>query len=638
MQDFERNEVMGKAKEKKGLYIAAAVAAATVAVIVLAVILVLGGREETYRSIRIVELEGSVTIDRESVGSLKASANMNLFSGDYVSTSAGAYVVLRLDEDKYVMLGEQGAMKVEADGDASKGRTAIHLEAGSILSEIQNPLGQNSTYEIVTPSATMSVRGTVFETRRNGTDNDGNIEVLVYEGQVAVSFEGQESILYSGGEYTQFTAGDTPRFLVERSAITEEQMNSQMLQRLQQIEENGRSLDFGRTNLEDLIGQKDSDSETLVADNSQVQESEGNDNLSDPEAQNPETPSPSPDVTASDPPASTARPRSSSTPAPIVTPAPTAEPEPAATPAPAEAPAPAATPAPTEAPASAATPAPTETPAPAATPAPTETPAPAATPTPSATQTPAATSTPSADPTPTVTPEQPEEPTPSDDPWTDDSTAVDAWKNALDNANEPTETEDGDKWKVIFYMPGITQLKPDVNDPIASLGNTPPEVYGNKVQLLTNGSRITEKPVTPTFNNLPGAGDQFKFEGWYTEQGQKWDFENDTVTSNIYLFPVWENSEEKCYYYPVILRDPDEGNYYCFSVKAGSYLLLGPETGTDDQGYDSSVYPSGKYGYKLAWTITNSASENNNERWDRSNTVQGVTSLMAVWEKEDTAP
>lgn len=541
---------MGKGGEKKRLYIAAAAAVAAVAVIVLVTVLVLGGREETYRSIRIVELEGSVTIDRESVGSLDASVNMNLVSGDYVSTSAGAYVVLRLDEDKYVMLGEQGAMKVEADGDASKGRTAIHLEAGSILSEIQKPLGQNATYEIVTPSATMSVRGTVFEVRQNGTDSDRNIEVLVYEGKVAVDFEGQEPVLYSGGEYTQFTADETPQFLVERGTIRSEQMNRQMLQRLQQIEESGRNLDFGEADLEDLIGQKHSDSETFVADNTQVQESAGNGNLSEPETQNPATADPSPDVTASEAPASTARPRQSTTPAPAVTPKPSA------------------------------------------------TSAPAPTPKPPAVPTPAATTKPSADPT------QP--PASSKEPVTSKS---------------PDIGEDGKECTVVFYLPAI--VKSDTGDDIVHLnGSAAPNVY--KEQKLTAGSKIT-KPDDPAISNVPGgASSDFVFVEWVTEKNEKCD--SVTVNSNITLYPVWKDKDGNLYY-TVILSAPEASYSCCCNVKKGSYLFDSPVDSVEYETNTGNGCPTWDNHKKLAWKVANS----DNVFWNRNQTVQGVTSLVAEW-------
>lgn len=59
------------------------------------------------------------------------------------------YAVLQLDEDKYIMLGEQGAIQVLASGNADDGRAEIHLETGTIVNDIRNPLSQNSAYEII---------------------------------------------------------------------------------------------------------------------------------------------------------------------------------------------------------------------------------------------------------------------------------------------------------------------------------------------------------------------------------------------------------------------------------------------------------------------------------------------------------
>ena len=321
---------MSESKGKKKIYAIAAAATAVVAVIVLAVVLILrAGGQESYRSIRIVELDGGVTIERESVGNLEASVNMNLTSGDRISTSADSYVVLKLDDDKYMMLGEQGAIQVVAAGDAANSRTEIHLESGSVLNEIQNPLSQDSSYEIITPNATMSVRGTVFETRNN--IENGNIEVLVYEGNVAVALGGLEPVLYGPGEYTVFTSGDTPQFLEERGAITEEQMNSQMLQRLQQINESGRTLDFGEVDLEELVRRENSGQSSQVADNSQIQETE--EPTAEPESPTPDAETPEPTVSASPAPTATITPK----------PSPTVEPTPEATPAPTEPPKPAPT-------------------------------------------------------------------------------------------------------------------------------------------------------------------------------------------------------------------------------------------------------------------------------------------------------
>ena len=219
------------------------VISAAVVVIIVAIALIFKGREESYRSICVVELKGDVFIDRESLGNLEASVNMNLISGDRISTSKDAYVVLRLDEDKYIMLGEQGAIQVIASGNTSDGRTQIHLETGTIVNDIQNYLGQNSAYEIVIPGDAMSVRGTVFEVRWRPDDRTG--ELLTYEGSVALTLQDKDPVLYSHGEYAQFEAGDTPQFLIERETITDEHMDPQVIPFLYQIIISGRGINFG---------------------------------------------------------------------------------------------------------------------------------------------------------------------------------------------------------------------------------------------------------------------------------------------------------------------------------------------------------------------------------------------------------
>ncbi len=227
---------------QKIIVIIAGLAAAVLIVCMFA--LLKGEKSQAYRSIRIVELEGEVTIERENMGNLEAAVNMNLMSGDRVSTAQGSYAVLRLDADKFVMLGESGAMEVTAEGDGTAGKTSIVLDSGSVLSEIRNPLGESSTFDIVTSNATMSARGTIFEVR-NGGDGEDKVSVLVYDGHVEVALEGKEPALYEEGEYTEFAAGTSPQFLTERELITAARLNEQMYRRLQEIEADGRNINWG---------------------------------------------------------------------------------------------------------------------------------------------------------------------------------------------------------------------------------------------------------------------------------------------------------------------------------------------------------------------------------------------------------
>lgn len=532
---------MSESKGKKKIYAIAAAATAAAAVIVFAVVLILrGGGQESYRSIRIVELDGGVTIERESVGNLEASVNMNLSSGDRISTAADSYVVLKLDDDKYMMLGEQGAIQVVAAGDAANSRTEIHLESGSVLNEIQNPLSQDSSYEIVTPNATMSVRGTVFETRNN--TESGNMEVLVYEGTVAVALDGLEPALYGSGEYTAFTSGDTPQFLEERGVITEEHMNSQMLERLQQINESGRTLDFGEADLEELIQREDLGQGSQVADNSQIQETE--EPTVEPELPTPDVETPEPTVSTSLEPKATITPK----------PSPTVE----------------------------------HTPAPTATVAP--------------------------KPSPEVEHTPGEKPNPTEPP-----------------KPEPTVTPMG---TVVFYLPPIAQSTTQNGNLVAIIGGDNPEVPEDFIQQVAIGSRIQEPSIEESKKPKGNSGNSLELEGWYTQSGVKWNFNSPLTSGTLNLYPIWKSENGDEYYYPVFLNAPDAGYYRCYCVKNGSYLFERLSISGDSyDGYTSNGVPKWDNHILMAWSQVGQG----NSLWGTgTQTVQGITSLEAVWQEKLT--
>ncbi len=182
--------------KKKILWMAGAAALLVVVGVVL--FFVLGKDEEAYRNIRVTEVVGDVTVNREDLDNLKVKENMNLESGDEVLTGEGAKLTLRLDDDKYVVLDENTKVVLVATGTKEDSKTRLELEYGAIFSDIKTKLSEDSDYQICTPSSTMSVRGTQFEVAyRKLLDNAGNyigmeIKVLTFDGAVAVAPEGEE--------------------------------------------------------------------------------------------------------------------------------------------------------------------------------------------------------------------------------------------------------------------------------------------------------------------------------------------------------------------------------------------------------------------------------------------------------------
>lgn len=182
-----------KKKGKLGLILAAA--GMLIVIAVICIVLLCKGKKE-YRIIRVTEVTGEVLLHRDNMEGLNLTENMNLQSGDELITEAGAKVVLRLDDDKYLLVDEETKLVLVAEGTKEDSKTRIELEYGAVFSDIKSKLSEKSEYEVTAPSGVMSVRGTQFEVvYREMRDEAGKLmdkvmKVLTFEGEVYVKPEG----------------------------------------------------------------------------------------------------------------------------------------------------------------------------------------------------------------------------------------------------------------------------------------------------------------------------------------------------------------------------------------------------------------------------------------------------------------
>lgn len=120
-----------------------------------------GNKEEEYRQIQVYKIDGAVTVVRQS-NSMEAYENMQLQSGDVVETAANSSIQLKLDEDKYILVEPDSKISLQATGNSVDSKTSIYLEKGAIVNQLDNPLSEDSSYQVTTPNSTMAVRGTTF--------------------------------------------------------------------------------------------------------------------------------------------------------------------------------------------------------------------------------------------------------------------------------------------------------------------------------------------------------------------------------------------------------------------------------------------------------------------------------------------
>lgn len=229
------------------------IAASAVVVIALVVGLVIHFRksEDTYRSIQIYKLDGTATIERESIGAIDAVENLYLESGDRIRVDAKSSMRLKLDDDKYILVEENSILSIVAEGTKTDSKTSIHLEQGAITNEIQSKLNENSSYDVTTPNSVMAVRGTVFRVEIT-VNEKGEIytKVSVFGGKVSSRLilpDGtmkEEDVLIEGGdEVIIHMDTDITEYLSGPQSIDYEELPVQTLEFLLDVMETGTQLE-----------------------------------------------------------------------------------------------------------------------------------------------------------------------------------------------------------------------------------------------------------------------------------------------------------------------------------------------------------------------------------------------------------
>lgn len=236
--------------EKKGkklpLIIIAAVLLVIVAVIVILKVFL--NKNEAYRIIKVYEVNGEAIVTRDGIGELSVYQDMLLESGDKVCLTTGE-MTLRLDEDKYVYVEPDTEFSLVATGNSSNSKTSIELVRGAITNDIQNPLSEESSYEVNTPNSNMSVRGTVF---RVCTYYEGDVrytKVSVFDGKVESELkyaDGSVSenavMIQDGNEVYIYDDQTTTDYVGEQSPINYEELPQEVLVVLKKIIEAGTDI------------------------------------------------------------------------------------------------------------------------------------------------------------------------------------------------------------------------------------------------------------------------------------------------------------------------------------------------------------------------------------------------------------
>lgn len=163
--------------------------------IIAAVIFCVVIRKNTYRFIKVKDYEGKVKVTRNEESN-KVTKGQLLLNGDEVEVPGDGLLELLVDKDKHILASPDTEFTVKATGFEFLGKVSIEVTSGDALFTIDKKLASKSEFEVTTPNATFSVRGTTFNVNYNKDEEKSELQVI--EGTVAV-YDGEEEYLAEAG-------------------------------------------------------------------------------------------------------------------------------------------------------------------------------------------------------------------------------------------------------------------------------------------------------------------------------------------------------------------------------------------------------------------------------------------------------
>jgi len=133
-----------------------------VLIIVAIIIMIMAVTNKGHRVIKVESFSGEVALERDA-SPKDIFEDMNLKTGDTITTGADGLIGLLVDADKNIAAIENTCFAIVSEGNEKEGALKIELKYGTSLIEIKNKLPDGSSFEVETSNASLSVRGTVFE-------------------------------------------------------------------------------------------------------------------------------------------------------------------------------------------------------------------------------------------------------------------------------------------------------------------------------------------------------------------------------------------------------------------------------------------------------------------------------------------
>ena len=148
-------------------------------VIIGAVLAIIFSRGYYATTMRILRIEGTVTVEDANGNEKPITDNMRFGSGEAVNTAAKSLASIGLDDHKVVTLQENSRAEFKKAGN----KLELNLTEGGIFFEVDKPLEEDETFDVRTSTMVVGIRGTSGYVY---VDSEGHECLLLTDGKVHI--------------------------------------------------------------------------------------------------------------------------------------------------------------------------------------------------------------------------------------------------------------------------------------------------------------------------------------------------------------------------------------------------------------------------------------------------------------------
>ena len=134
----------------------------------------------TATTMRLLKIEGTVTLQDASGSEKTIVENMRFSSGDSVTTGTASLASIALDDHKIITLEENSRAEFIKDNNMME----LNLTAGGVFFDVNQPLSEDESFDIRTSTMTVGIRGTSGYV---SVDSEGIARLILTSGHVHIT-------------------------------------------------------------------------------------------------------------------------------------------------------------------------------------------------------------------------------------------------------------------------------------------------------------------------------------------------------------------------------------------------------------------------------------------------------------------